>query len=576
MQDRRAGRRTVDWSQTLLRLVFLLVLAALSYISSTTSARQQHLLFEWVVAVLIANLILLVVQYLTVSPLLAVVAVVIDLLATAALTLITGGQGSPFLALLLIPVLLAALRLPSRYALYSAIATAIFWLALAVAEARGMPPSPTLVVLGRNLLLLAFATALVSWHSATENRRMAAREREADERLRRVSEQIKAIYELTGNLSATLNYQRVLESVLEIGVMGLQEMDAASEHVLGMVLLFAEGNGGRALRIAAYRRLPESDATCTFRGESGLLGQIIKSVEPAVIREPEKDPELGALTALRGYTAAAAIPLRAGFELYGAAVFADKRANLYQPDQLAFLSTLCSQATIALQNAQLYRQLREEKERIIGSETELRHWLARELHDGPTQTISALAMRLNYARLLVQREPEKASEELLDLEKMARRATREIRTTLFKLRPLALETQGLTGALQQYVERLKEMDGTPILLDIEQPLERLDINVEGTIFSIVEEAVNNARKHAQASLITVRLMPYEDFLLLTVHDNGLGFDVNVVDETYDQRGSLGLINMRERAELIGARLEIESAPGRGTTVTLAVPLKPPE
>jgi len=451
MQDRRAGQRTPDWSQTLLRLVFLLVLAALAYVSSAASARERHLLFLWVVAVVIANLILLAAQYLIASPALAIVAVVMDLLATAALTLITGGQQSPFLALLLIPVLLGALRLRPRYAVYCAIGTAIFWLALAVADARGVPPAPTLVVLGRNLLLLAFATALVCWHSTAENRRMAAREREADERLRRVSEQIRAIYELTGNLSATLNYQRVLESVLEIGVMGLQEMDAASEHVLGMVLLFGANNGERALRIAAYRHLPECDAACVFRGESGLLGQIIKAVEPAVIQEPEKDPELGALTALRGYTSAAAIPLRAGFELYGAAVFADKRRGLYQADQVAFLSTLCSQATIALQNARLYRQLQEEKERIIGSETELRHWLARELHDGPTQTISALAMRLNYARLLVQREPDKASEELLDLEKMARRATREIRTTLFKLRPLALETQGLAGALQQYV-----------------------------------------------------------------------------------------------------------------------------
>ncbi len=575
MQDRRAGRRTIDWSQTLLRLVFVSILAALAYVSSAPSPRQRHLLSEWIVAVLIANLILLAIQYLAASPALAMGAVAMDWLATAALTLITGGQESPFLGLLLIPVLLAALRLRPRHALYCAIATAIFWVVLAVADARGVPPPAMLVVLGRNLLLLAFATALVSWHSATENRRMAAREREADERLRRVSEQIKAIYELTGNLSATLNYQRVLESVLEIGVMGLQEMDAASEHVLGMVLLFGEGNGERALRIAAYRHLPECDAARVFRGESGLLGQIIKAVEPAVIQEPEKDPELGALTALRGYTSAAAIPLRAGFELYGAAVFADKQRGLYQADQVAFLSTLCSQATIALQNARLYRQLQEEKERIIGSETELRHWLARELHDGPTQTISALAMRLNYARLLVQREPDKASEELLDLEKMARRATREIRTTLFKLRPLALETQGLAGALQQYVERLKETGGTPILLDIEQPLERLDINVEGTIFSIVEEAVNNACKHAEASLITVRLAAYGDMLVVMVHDNGHGFDVNAIEDTYDQRDSLGLINMRERAGLIGARLEIESAPGRGTTITLALPLNPP-
>ena len=248
-------------------------------------------------------------------------------------------------------------------------------------------------------------------------------------------------------------------------------------------------------------------------------------------------------------------------------------ANAYRQDQLAFLSTLCNQATIALQNAQLYQQLQAEKDRIIGSEEEVRHWLARELHDGPTQTLSALAMRLNYARLLLEKEPEKAQEELADLEKMARRATKEIRTTLFKLRPLALETQGLRGALEQYVVRLQETGGTPVQLDIEEPSERLEANAEATIFFIIEEAVTNAHKHGNASSISVRIAPYGDFLVVTVRDNGKGFDVKAVEASYDQRGSLGLINMKERAELIGGRLEIQSQPGHGTTITLAVPLK---
>jgi signal transduction histidine kinase len=292
-----------------------------------------------------------------------------------------------------------------------------------------------------------------------------------------------------------------------------------------------------------------------------------------VIGKPGDDEELGGLVSWHRYQSAVVLPLRAGFELFGATVFCSERRNAYRAQQLAFLGTLCNQATIALQNAQLYKQVREEKDRIISGEEDVRHWLARELHDGPTQTISALAMRLNYARLLLDKDPKRTAEELAELEKMARRATKDIRTTLFKLRPLVLESQGLPGALEQYATRLKENGGTPLVLDVEQPLDRLESTVEGTIFAIIEEAVNNAQKYSEAQQIMVRIARFGETLVVTVRDNGKGFDLKAVESTYDQRGSLGLVNMRERAELIGGHLEIDSKPGRGTTVTLAVPMK---
>ena len=111
-------------------------------------------------------------------------------------------------------------------------------------------------------------------------------------------------------------------------------------------------------------------------------------------------------------------------------------------------------------------------------------------------------------------------------------------------------------------------------IDIEDvPVQRLDPNVETTLFSIIEEAINNARKHAQTDTISVRLSSYEQAYVASVRDHGKGFDLAEVEGSYDQRGSLGLINMRERAEMLGGRLDIESRPGFGTVVTVTVPFK---
>ncbi|RLC65929.1 MAG: histidine kinase, partial [Chloroflexi bacterium] len=232
----------------------------------------------------------------------------------------------------------------------------------------------------------------------------------------------------------------------------------------------------------------------------------------------------------------------------------------------------------ALQNAQLYQNLIEEKERIVGVEEDARKKLARDLHDGPTQSIAAIAMRLNYVRMLLDREGdrEQAAEEISKIEDLARRTTKEIRHMLFTLRPLILETQGLRAALEQYIAKLAETDPVPIHLevkgisDIDQVLER---NAQGVIFYIIEEAVGNARKHAQANNIWVRLSLQGDTFVAEVEDDGAGFDVDAVQVRYDERGSLGMINMHERAELVNGKLTVASAPGEGTQITLTVPLR---
>jgi signal transduction histidine kinase len=145
---------------------------------------------------------------------------------------------------------------------------------------------------------------------------------------------------------------------------------------------------------------------------------------------------------------------------------------------------------------------------------------------------------------------------------------------LFTLRPLVLESQGLGAALKQLAEKIHETHGQEVATRVAPDAESaLDKHQQGVIFYIAEEAVNNARKHAHAPIINVAVARQGDVVVVQISDNGVGFNIDSVDANYDQRGSLGMVNMRERAALVDGTLHIESAEGKGTTITVIVPLK---
>jgi signal transduction histidine kinase len=145
---------------------------------------------------------------------------------------------------------------------------------------------------------------------------------------------------------------------------------------------------------------------------------------------------------------------------------------------------------------------------------------------------------------------------------------------LFTLRPLILESQGLNAALQAMAEKMRETFSLNVIINVDEiVLKDMEMGKQGVIFYIIEEATNNARKHASAPHIWVRLRPFEkEVALLEIEDDGVGFDVEAVHKSYDKRGSLGMINLRERTELVNGLLHIDSAPGKGARVQVYIPL----
>ncbi len=139
--------------------------------------------------------------------------------------------------------------------------------------------------------------------------------------------------------------------------------------------------------------------------------------------------------------------------------------------------------------------------------------------------------------------------------------------------------QGMSAALNQLADKMYDMYGQAVAVRVERGVEdRLDYQQQGVIFYIVEEAVNNARKHAQAKLVSVSAMQQNDMAIVQIADNGVGFDIAKIQAGYETRAnaSLGMINMRERAELLDGSLSMDSVIGKGTTITLVLPLQASE
>ncbi len=246
----------------------------------------------------------------------------------------------------------------------------------------------------------------------------------------------------------------------------------------------------------------------------------------------------------------------------------------FTDQDMQLLTTLAAQAAIAIENARLYQSLKQEHDRLLSKEADVRHAIARDLHDGPTQGIAAIAMNIEFIKKLYKAMPERVPDELDTLAELVNKTTHDIRTLLFELRPLGLETQGLLTTLQQYVDRWRDPSGNDTRLRLEAPanMPRLPPEKEAAAFIILQEAVNNARKHARSDVITIYLYTEEDTFVASVRDRGRGFNLVAVESTYNSRGSLGLLNMKERSHLIGADLRIRTDQGQGTTVELRIPL----
>ena len=372
------------------------------------------------------------------------------------------------------------------------------------------------------------------------------------------------------NLTSELDLNKLLREIVRSAVRVLKASDGSlllwDEATNELVFAVTEGGVEEALE---GRRMP---------ADKGIAGWVLTHRQPDIVHEVRSDERFyRAIDESLGYhtSSLVAVPMITKGQSIGVLEVLNKESGeRFDENDRDILYALAGQAAIAIMNARLYQEIHEEKDRIIALEEDVRKELARDFHDGPAQTLAAMIMGIELLEALPEQIPESAAKGLAELRTMATKTLHQVRNMIFELRPVILKTQGLEPALRSYVERLREAEDVNIHLKVEGLEKRLPARLEEICFSIIQEAINNVKRHANEENVWLTAIRRGDEFQVVVKDDGEGFDLAEVERSYDKRGKLGLLNMQERAEMIEGRLSIESALGKGTTITLNVPLAP--
>jgi len=212
---------------------------------------------------------------------------------------------------------------------------------------------------------------------------------------------------------------------------------------------------------------------------------------------------------------------------------------------------------------------------VLIAQEEERQRLARDIHDGPAQSLSNIVLKCEICEKFFETDLEKAKQEIKDLKKLVKSSLKELRDIMFDLRPMSLDDLGLLPTLHDYVSKMVDETGMRVELDLFKQSIEIEPIVEVAVFRVIQEALSNIRKHAKANRAVVKIQINDGILRASISDDGVGFD-------YDRRKKysndlahscgFGIYGMRQRAELLKGKFDLESQLGKGTTILLEIPI----
>ena len=304
----------------------------------------------------------------------------------------------------------------------------------------------------------------------------------------------------------------------------------------------------------------------------GIAGWVAQHAQVAVVPDKWNDARYRYIPALRGedYASMVSVPMVARGRVVGVLNVHSRQSRTYADHDLALLTQVARLMARTIDNARLYRSLAEREEmletfasRTVEAQENERRRLAGEIHDGISQRLVSLWYHLLAAEDGAA-DPETLHRELGVAKELATAALAEARGAITGLRPSVLDDLGLGPSLESLARTLSVPEVTVEVSPVELPP-----HVEVALYRIAQEALQNVEKHARASSVRLSLAAGSDGVRLAVHDNGRGFGERPDDDA--GRRAYGMTGIRERAELIGARLRVDSIPGRGTTIEVVVP-----
>ncbi|MGE5617822.1 MAG: ATP-binding protein [Sphingomonadaceae bacterium] len=426
------------------------------------------------------------------------------------------------------------------------------------------------------LRLKASLEKIQQWNRELETRvQLRTHElKESQEQLVRRNRELSVLNAIAGAVGQSLRLENVLENALD------QVVDFMGAEV-GILTLFGRpgGDGERSVyrgcspaAAAAAARL----GPCRHRWENGQ--QCDHAGEGCVLRESllEADP---ALTAddLRSI---ACVHLCSKGKTLGTLCVATRGSKEYGSSDSALLASVAHQIAVAVENATLYQEL-EQKEalrgellrKVISAQEEERKRIARELHDETSQALAALVVALETTSVAPAKDAEEVKARIAGIKPLAVRMLEEVRKLTLDLRPTVLDDLGLIPAIRWYAENRLKPQGVKVQLETAGIERRLPPEMETALFRVVQEAVTNIARHAEAENVVIALNISHSSVVIEVEDDGKGFDLAAVSRTTDKGRGLGLMGMRERVALFSGNLTIETSPGAGTQLRIEVPLE---
>ena len=373
-------------------------------------------------------------------------------------------------------------------------------------------------------------------------------------------------------LAQTLDTQMVMETILDY-----------MQFVMPLGIAFVVMNeGDERYSIRAVRA---GDDDTTFR--DSLLDQTIDMLSEPIIRSyfakyestfiPDSGelslwnvpPELATMNCWLG------IPLESMGKVLGIVVIAHSTPHTFTRNQIQLAEAVVKQAVVALQNAWLFEQVRSGRERLqqlsrhlVEIQENERKYIARELHDETSQSLTSLKMGLQVIEKEAARRV-RLAEQVRNLQALADETLESLHHLAVNLRPASLDHLGLVDALTSLISSTKQRSGLQAHFKIIGSMERASLTeeMETSIYRIVQESITNVIRHAQANYVDVILEWQNEKIMIVIEDDGVGIDMQKAGET----GHLGLLGMQERAEMLGGNLLVDSTPQVGTTLVVEIP-----
>jgi signal transduction histidine kinase len=408
---------------------------------------------------------------------------------------------------------------------------------------------------------------------------LEAQQRRADE-VEALNSELRAI---AGELASLVDMSRILASTFDLKQMAgeaLRHVVHSFPRACCAVVFLRRPDGGYEL-LRAYRRPeapmpvvpPPVTEVCVRAGEvGGPVGARLDG--PVEVLGPESFNEA------RGFRSFGA-PLKSKDRTFGSLALSSVREEEpLGPDELRMLTAFAQQFATAIDNIRLYElvqareaQLEDLVAKLVHAQEDERKRIARELHDDTGQKLSAMGMGLAALEAaLASGNGGRGGAVLRNLREMNDQAISELRNIMADLRPAQLDDLGLVPALKWYVNQYQARNARPqVKLIVERAPGRLPPEHETVLFRVAQEALTNARRHAEAAEVTLRLFQSDDSVELAVQDDGVGFDPKQPPR-HEPGSGLGLAGMRERVSLVSGMLQIESAPGQGTCIRVTLPL----